>query len=138
MSGQQHRRRSVLVVEDEALVRLIATADLRDAGCEVIEAENAEQALEALGEHPELAAIFTDINMPGDCDGLELARRVHDLRPDIRLIVTSGKAAPSGTELPPGVRFLAKPYDGPTMARLVGGGLSPPPRQGRSRMRAAS
>jgi CheY-like chemotaxis protein len=135
MSTSQHLRRSVLVVEDEPLVRLVATCDLRDAGCEVIEAENAEQALVALDEHPELAAMFTDINMPGPCDGLELARRVHDLRPDIRLVVTSGKVTPSGSELPPGARFLAKPYDGPAMARLVGGGICPPRRQG---IRAAS
>jgi len=119
MSDSRHSRPTVLVVEDEPLIRLNAVAELEDVGLCVIEAENADQALEVVGRHPELTVVFTDIHMPGECDGLELARRVHRMRPDIRLILTSGKVRPTHNEMPPSARFLPKPYEGRVLAHLV-------------------
>jgi len=119
MSIRQRSRLTILIVEDEPLIRLTAVAELEDVGLCVIAAENADQALQVLDQHPELAVLFTDINMPGECDGLELARRVHLLRPDIRLILTSGKIAPTHDELPSSARFLPKPYEGRALVRLV-------------------
>jgi CheY-like chemotaxis protein len=119
MSPSQCHGATVLVVEDEPLIRLNAVAELEDIGLCVFAAENADQALQVVDQHPELTVVFTDIHMPGRCDGLELARRVHLLRPDIRLILTSGKIRPTRHEMPPSARFLPKPYEGRALAHLV-------------------
>lgn len=100
----------VLVVDDEPLIRLYAADILADAGYEVIEAADAREALAALDAHPEITVLFTDINMPGPYDGLELARKVHAVRPDVQLIITSGKERPSLTEIPREGAFVPKPY----------------------------
>ena len=100
----------VLVVDDEPLIRMNAADMLMDAGWTAIEAADAAEALALLAAHPEVTVLFTDINMPGDMDGLDLARRVHDLRPDVHLIVTSGKMRPRRDELPGSGEFLGKPY----------------------------
>ncbi|HEU0045277.1 response regulator [Sphingomonas sp.] len=100
----------VLVVDDEPLIRMNAADMLADAGWIAIEAANAAEALVQLAAHPEVTVLFTDINMPGEMDGLDLARRVHDLRPDVHLIITSGKMRPRRDELPGGGEFLGKPY----------------------------
>ena len=68
---------------------------------------------------PEISVLFTDINMPGQFDGLELARLVHEYRPDIRLILTSGRSPPAASEIPDAGRFLSKPYDQASLAKLV-------------------
>jgi CheY-like chemotaxis protein len=100
----------VLVVDDEPLIRMNAADMLTDAGWTAIEAADAAEALALLEAHPEVTVLFTDINMPGDMDGLDLARRVHDLRPDVHLIVTSGKMRPRREDLPGSGEFLGKPY----------------------------
>lgn len=110
----------VLVVDDEPLIRLYAVDVLEDVGFVVIEANDATEALEALDRHPEIGVLFTDIHMPGPFDGLELARRVHALRPDIQLIIASGKGRPTKAELPGDGAFFPKPYDGMAIARLIG------------------
>ena len=109
---------TVLVVDDEVLVRMVAVEMLIDAGFAVIEAEGASSALEALSIHPEITVLFSDINMPGAFDGLELARRVHLLRPDVQLILTSGLMGPVKGEIP-GVQFVPKPYNSYVVADLI-------------------
>ncbi|MDQ2860114.1 MAG: response regulator, partial [Pseudomonadota bacterium] len=76
MTASLKSRPTVLVVEDEGLVRLDAVEILRDAGYAVVEAANAEQALAVVAGGGAVDVLFTDINMPGRMDGLELARRV--------------------------------------------------------------
>jgi CheY-like chemotaxis protein len=102
--------RSILVVEDEALVRMVAVDALIDCGLRPIEAADAGEALSLLDEHPEIALIFTDINMPGEMDGLAFARCVVERRPGVGLIVTSGRNRLADSELPDHGAFLAKPY----------------------------
>lgn len=109
----------VLVVDDEPLIRLNAALILEDHGFVAIEADDSEQALEQLRAHPEISVLFTDINMPGELDGLDLAREVHALRPDIQLIITSGKMRPSREEIPDESRFFSKPYSGQAVAELI-------------------
>ncbi|MES2833270.1 MAG: response regulator [Pseudomonadota bacterium] len=109
---------TVLVVEDEALVRMNATVMLETAGYIVLAADSGASGLEQLGLHPEIGVLFTDINMPGDFDGLELARQVHRLRPDVHLILTSGLMRPARHELSGG-EFIAKPYDDAGVADLI-------------------
>jgi CheY-like chemotaxis protein len=66
---------TVLVVEDDGLVRIDAADTLREAGFDVIEAEGADEALKVMASRGDIAVLFTDINMPGRMDGVELARR---------------------------------------------------------------
>lgn len=103
--------KTILIVEDEALIRLSVTETLESAGFQVIAAANAEAALEALGDQPEVNVVFTDINMPGKMDGLDLAQFIHAKWPRIALMVTSGKMPPSvAKDLPAGSQFFSKPY----------------------------
>ncbi len=110
-----YRGETILVVDDEPLIRLAAADWLTDDGFVAIEASDAAEALVLLDKHPEISVLLTDIQMPGG-DGLELAREVHAVRPDVRLIVSSGNVHPSPAEIPDHGRFLAKPY-GPHAVR---------------------
>jgi len=107
------------VVEDEWVVRLFACDLLERAGFVVLEASDAEQALEELDAHPDVRGLFTDVNMPGSMDGLELARCVHERRPDIALLVVSGRGPPTADELPSSASFMAKPYEAGDMVRRL-------------------
>jgi CheY-like chemotaxis protein len=117
-------RPAVLVVEDESLVRMFAVDVIEDEGYEVIEAASAAQALEKLRERPDISIIFTDINMPGDMDGLDLARAVLRTNPGIHIILTSGKQSPTRAELPGASPFVTKPYTAQQLARLLDRSLS--------------
>ena len=96
--------RKVLVVEDEAVLRSQLSDVLRDAGLIVFEAAGADSALDILATDPDIALVFTDVQMPGSMDGLGLARHVRSTFPKVRLIVTSGQARPGEP------RFIQKPY----------------------------
>ena len=100
----------VLVVEDEALVRVVIVMHLQDEGFEVYEAADADQAIDQLVRNPSMHLVFTDIDMPGSMDGLKLAAFVHDRWPPIRIIVTSGMRPIEITDIPDGSMFFAKPY----------------------------
>ncbi len=100
----------MLVVEDEALLLFTIADDLRDAGFEVLEAQNADEAIKLLQRHSDIALMFTDIDMPGSMDGLRLSAVTRDRWPPIKIIVTSGKQKPSDDDLPSGGRFMSKPY----------------------------
>ena len=109
----------ILVVEDEALVRACTAALLEEAGCAVIEAADGEEALRAFEAHALVTTVFTDINMPGSFDGLTLAHKIFRLRPQVQLILTSGRGALAADEMPPGGQFLAKPYDCNQLTDLI-------------------
>lgn len=109
----------VLVVEDEGLVRLDAAETLRDAGFTVVEAANADQALAVVAGGESVDLLFTDINMPGSMDGLELAKRVSRLKPRIHLLLTSGKVRPARGQIPDDGGFIAKPYTPQAVTRAV-------------------
>lgn len=109
--------RTVLVVEDEPMLRMLAVEMLEDAGHVVVEFGNAVEAI-AYCDDPDhaIAAILTDINMPGDLDGLDLARHVRATRPGTAIVVTSGRYAAMPCDIKPEVTFLPKPW---TSDRLV-------------------
>jgi DNA-binding NtrC family response regulator len=117
-------RPAVLVVEDESLVRMYAVDVLEDAGYEVIEASNAEQALAQLDARLDIEVVFTDINMPGDMDGFALAREVHKRRPGIHLILTSGRMRLDRAALPAVMAFVPKPYTAEKLTGLLSQVLS--------------
>lgn len=81
---------SVLVVEDDGLIRMSVVDELESAGFKVIEAGNADEAITAIEGNPDIDAVFTDIDMPGSMDGLMLAKLLHQSRPDIAILLTSG------------------------------------------------
>ena len=100
----------VLVAEDEELLRLNATELLEDHGFEVVEAADAASALEILNRRQDVRLLFTDIQMPGQFDGMDLARQVHDRWPNVLLVITSGQKRLEAAEIPDDGRFVAKPY----------------------------
>lgn len=112
MAGIPRGTETILVVEDDPRVRRVAVARLIDTGYRVIEATNASEALAVLHETPEIDLVFTDIVMPGGMTGIELAREVRTLRPDARILFTSGYAEPNvaGREIGEGSSWLKKPY----------------------------
>jgi CheY-like chemotaxis protein len=110
MSSQPASPATILVVEDEAFLLFAIVDDLREAGFDVLEASNAEQAIEILERRPDIGILFTDIDMPGSMDGLRLSAAVRDRWPPIRVIITSGKRRPAQEAMPVGGVFLPKPY----------------------------
>jgi two-component system, response regulator PdtaR len=100
---------AILIVEDEPFIRMAAADIVADLGVTPYEAADAGEALAILGAHPEIGLLFTDVNMPG-MDGVTLARRARELRPDVKLLVTSGRGAVAEGELPEDGTFLPKPY----------------------------
>jgi len=119
MSTQSPHHPIVLIVEDEWLLRAHARDVLENAGFDALEAADADEALRVLAEHPEVNALFTDINLPGTLDGLQLARKVYQSRPDIRLLITSGKIAPGKGQIPHEGIFLPKPYSPDAVVRSL-------------------
>ena len=109
----------VLVVDDEFLVRVVAVELLEEAGFKVIEAMNGDEAIRLLDAHPEVTVLFTDINMPGSLDGLELARRVHAAKPEVQIILTSGRVRLDSSMTPSGGAFVGKPYASQDVIRLI-------------------
>lgn len=85
----------VLVVEDDYLIRLNAVELIENAGFDVIEATDADQAIEFLLARNDIRVVFTDVDMPGSMDGLKLAAAVRNRWPPIEIIVTSGKVTPA-------------------------------------------
>ena len=100
----------VLIVEDELLVRFGAVKMIEDAGYEVVEAGDADEAIRILESRSDIRVVFTDIHMPGSMDGLKLAHAVRNRWPPIKIVVTSGRGSITEQELPQGGRFFAKPY----------------------------
>jgi len=103
-------KQTVLVVEDEALIRFSIADEIRDAGFEVLEAGNADVAIELLESHPGITILFTDIDMPGSMDGLKLSEAVRKRWPPVQIIVTSGHMKINAESLPVAGHFFSKPY----------------------------
>ncbi len=110
MGLSELKRPLVLVVEDEFLLRMDAADVIAAAGFEVVEAANADEAIEILESRSDITVVFTDIQMPGSMDGLKLARAVRGRWPPIKIIATSGLVNVGDVDLPEGGRFLPKPY----------------------------
>lgn len=100
----------VLIVEDDAIVRLEAAEFIEEAGFDVLEAANADEAIEILERREDIRIVFTDVDMPGTMDGVRLAHTVRDRWPPVRLIVASSYIHLTEDDLPPGSRFFVKPY----------------------------
>ncbi|HTJ64635.1 MAG TPA: response regulator [Alphaproteobacteria bacterium] len=101
----------LLVAEDDVIIRVMISDFLRDAGFDVTEAGNADEAVAILESNSPFDVVFSDIKMPGSMDGQDLARRVEHRWPDTEVILTSGYSSElSGLAGLAKNRVLAKPY----------------------------
>jgi len=100
---------SILVVEDEPLLRMVALDMVEEAGFAAYEARNADDALALLETQDDIGLVFTDINMPGSMDWVALGHLVRERWPWIKLAITSAQPR-SQREMPACAVFLAKPY----------------------------
>ena len=119
MGSSAAKRPVVLIVEDELLLRMDAAEVIQSGGFEVLEAANADDAIEILEARPDITVVFTDIQMPGSMDGLKLARAVRGRWPPIKIVATSGLVDVGEKDLPEGGRFLPKPYHARQLAALL-------------------
>jgi CheY-like chemotaxis protein len=101
----------VLIVEDEMVLRMRVVDMVEDAGYTPLEALDAAEAVAILESRSDVALICTDIQMPGQMDGVGLAHAVHARWPAIRIIVVSGQLNLPHLDLPPRSRFLGKPLN---------------------------
>lgn len=101
---------SILVLEDEDLIRLLLTTVLEDAGFEVTAFATADQGYSFLETHPgEVNMVVSDIRMPGHMDGYDLSRMAAERWPTLPILLTSGYSG-RDLELGPNVQFLPKPW----------------------------
>ncbi len=107
---REQRACSLLLVEDNAQLRELAHAILVEAGHQVIEAANADQALQLLRKTPGIDVVVSDLVMPGKLDGLDLARILRDERPDVRVLLSTGYSEEAAKVHAEGFTLIAKPY----------------------------
>jgi CheY-like chemotaxis protein len=100
----------VLLVEDELLVREVASEDLAEAGFEVTAASDGDEALAILREGTSFDLLFTDIRMPGSTDGWDLAREAKRVIPGLKVIYATGLGE-AGDGLDEGECYVRKPYN---------------------------
>lgn len=108
---------TILVVEDEFIIRFAVSDALRDAGFRILEAGSGDEGLTILLSGQEIDLLVTDVRMPGKIDGMELARRSKSLNHARPIIVCSGHL--SQEESNPADRFLAKPYSSDALIEII-------------------
>jgi CheY-like chemotaxis protein len=116
---------TILVVDDEVLLRLSMASEFRKHGYTAIEAASADEALSILQSGAVVHAILTDIRMPGSLDGLGLVRRVHAEWPEIRMVVTSGSVPRVDLRQIGVAGFFPKPYKISAIIRLIAAVVDP-------------
>lgn len=108
------RTPTILVVDDEALVRMAVSDFLQECGFKTLEASNAAEAIQMVKSYAMVIdAVFSDVMMPGELDGFGLAKWIRQNRPGLPVILCSGdtKKAEVAHELCVGEPFLSKPYN---------------------------
>ena len=110
MQRQACRRPLVLIVEDEVLLRLTAVLMMEEAGFDAVEAGSALEAISMLENRSDISVVFTDVQMPGSIDGIQLAHLISVRWPTIKIIAASGRLRLRDDDLPAGGRALHKPY----------------------------
>ncbi len=119
--SDQASAHTVLIVEDDMMVRMPIAEYLRDCGYHVLEAGTAHEAIETVGAHGPVDLVFSDVRMPGSMDGFGLARWLRAHHPDIPVILTSGysNSRSLSADVAPGVRLIEKPYSQAQVARRI-------------------
>jgi CheY-like chemotaxis protein len=106
---------TVLIVDDEPLVRMTIADMLRVGGFNVLEAATGGQALAALANGHAVAAVMSDIRMPV-MDGVDLSHRVRAIHPEMPIVLVSGEGCPDPALLPAGTHYIHKP---PKLRQLI-------------------
>ena len=114
------RQKTILVVEDEVILRFSIADTLEDAGYAVIDASTVLEAVGKLGQYEEIDLVITDVDMPGALSGLDLARMVAECAPRIGIIVSSARRACDLADLPAAARCLPKPFTPAGLLSSVG------------------
>jgi CheY-like chemotaxis protein len=99
---------TVLMVEDEPLIRELVSDELTEAGFDVVQVASADEAIAVLEVRQDVRLVFTDVDMPGSMDGLKLAAAVRDRWPPVHIVITTGKSRPM--TIPANALFIPKPY----------------------------
>ncbi|GJE74759.1 response regulator [Methylorubrum suomiense] len=102
-------KRTVLVVEDEEMLLSAVSMEFEDAGYDVLCAGTAEQAYDLLRARPRVDLLFTDIRLPGQLDGWDLAERARALQPDLPVIYVTGYSNEQPRQVAESV-LVMKPY----------------------------
>jgi two-component sensor histidine kinase/CheY-like chemotaxis protein len=102
---------TILVVEDELVLRMRAVDIVEEAGFTAVEAADADQALAILEKRSDIALLLSDIQMPGSMDGVKLAHAVHERWPAIKIILVSGRIKLEEADRPAASRFFGKPLE---------------------------
>jgi CheY-like chemotaxis protein len=110
----------ILVVDDEPIIRSFIRDILEGSGYVVTEAADVHEALARL-DAGGVAAVLTDIEMPGGLSGLDLARMIRAMWPSLVLILMSGRTLPLPHELPAFARMLTKPFSPETLIDMLRG-----------------
>lgn len=113
----------VLVVEDEAIIRIETVQMIKDAGYAVLDAPNTDDAIKILESRGDIRAVFMEIRVPGQLDGMGLARAIAERWPSVRLIATS--SVPKIDKFPADWRYIPKPYESGQIAAALRGLLAP-------------
>jgi CheY-like chemotaxis protein len=100
----------ILVVEDQAIIRMGAVALVVEAGYDALEAEDADEAIRILEARTDIRLVFTDVDMPGTMDGMKLTHYIRKRWPPVKLLVASGMMILKESEFPEGAKFFPKPY----------------------------
>lgn len=109
----------VLVVDDEPIIRMYAALLVEEAGYLAVEAATADEALAILEQRDDVRILFTDVEMPGSLNGLQLVEVVREKWPPIALMVTSGHVRVDPQKLPERARFFRKPYSESEIIRTL-------------------
>ncbi len=104
------QKTAVLIVEDQALIRMESVEMVEEAGFAAVEANDADAAIGILEIRRDIRVVFADIKLPGSMDGLRLAHAIRGRWPPIHLILTSGLNLTNEETLPEPALFIAKPY----------------------------
>jgi CheY-like chemotaxis protein len=117
-AGVVPEKPTVLLVEDEVLIRLMVSDELRSRGIQVLEASNADEAMTVLQSALPVHVLFTDIRMPGRTDGLGLARFAREHYPHLKVVIASSHlAADAARDLADA--FIPKPFDLPAIVAKI-------------------
>jgi CheY-like chemotaxis protein len=106
--------RTILVVDDEALVRELVAQTLSDGGHHVLEAASGAEAIEVLRTQPSVDLLITDVGLPGGLNGRQVAEVARQERPGLRVLFITGyaeNAVLSHGHLDPGMQVLTKPFE---------------------------
>lgn len=120
-----NRKAVILIVEDNAVIRMGAIDLVVHAGYEALEATNADDAIRLLEARTDIVLVFTDVGMPGTMDGIKLAHHIRNRWPPVKLIVASGRSIVEQSRLPEGSHFFPKPYNDGTIVEQIRRMLSP-------------